>query len=99
MPFRVAISGLRSATADLNVIGNNVANSNTTGFKRSRAEFQDVFAVSSSGIAGNAVGSGVNLARVGQQFGQGNFSFTDNGLDLAISGTGFFVLDDNGSQV
>ena len=99
MAFRVAISGLRAAQNDLNVIGNNIANVNTTGFKGSRAEFQDVFAVSNTGGSGNNVGQGVNTGRVAQQFAQGNISFTDNGLDLAVSGQGFFILDDGGSQV
>jgi|LNFM01.1.fsa_nt_gb flagellar hook protein FlgE len=99
MPFRIAISGIRAATADLNVIGNNIANVNTAGFKGSRAEFADVFATSSTGVAGNASGQGVNTARVAQQFTQGNITFTDNGLDLAISGQGFFVVDDNGAQL
>ncbi|TDJ60376.1 MAG: flagellar hook protein FlgE [Proteobacteria bacterium] len=98
MPFRVAISGMRAAQTDLNVIGNNIANVNTTGFKSSRAEFQDVFAVSATGASGNP-GQGVNTARISQQFTQGNITFTDNGLDLAISGQGFFILDDNGARV
>lgn len=98
MPFRVAISGLRAAQTDLNVIGNNIANVNTTGFKGSRAEFQDVFAVTNTGGSGNSAGQGVNTARVAQQFTQGNINFTDNGLDLAISGQGFFILDDNGAR-
>ncbi len=99
MPFRVAISGLRAAQTDLNVIGNNIANVNTTGFKGSRAEFQDVFAVTDTGSSGNSAGQGVNTARVAQQFTQGNITFTDNGLDLAISGPGFFILEDNGVRV
>ena len=99
MSFRTAISGIRSATADLSTIGNNVANANTTGFKQSRTEFADVFASSSTGVSSNATGQGVNTARVAQQFTQGNITFTDNNLDLAISGNGFFVVDDNGSQL
>ncbi len=99
MPFRTAISGLRAAQADLNVIGNNIANVNTTGFKGSRAEFHDVFATTSVGVAATATGSGVNTARVAQQFSQGNITFTDSGLDLAISGQGFFVVNDNGAQL
>ena len=99
MPFRIAISGIRAATADLNVIGNNIANVNTAGFKGSRAEFSDVFATSNTGVASNASGQGVNTARVAQQFSQGNITFTDNAMDLAISGQGFFVLDDNGAQL
>ena len=98
MPFRTAISGLQAAQTDLNVIGNNVANANTTGFKRSRAEFQDVYAVSNMGLTATSPGRGVDTARVAQQFGQGNISFTDNALDLAISGPGFFMLDDNGTR-
>jgi len=96
MPFRAALSGLNAASAELRVIGNNVANSSTTGFKKSRAEFADIFATSNLGVASNAVGSGVRVAAVTQQFSQGNIGFTDNNLDLAISGQGFFVLDDNG---
>ncbi len=99
MPFRIAISGLRAAQSDLTVIGNNVANVNTTGFKSSRAEFHDVFATSNLGVASNAIGQGANTARVAQQFSQGNITFTDNGLDLAISGQGFFIMDDNGARV
>ncbi len=97
MPFRVAISGLRAAQADLNVISNNIANVNTTGFKTSRAEFQDVFAASNTGNSGP--GQGTKTARVAQQFTQGNITFTENGLDIAISGQGFFILDDNGAPV
>ena len=65
------------AQVDLNVMGNNVANSNTTGFKRSRAEFRDVFAVSNLGSPSNNAGHGVDTSRTAQQFGQGNITFTD----------------------
>jgi flagellar hook protein FlgE len=100
MPFRVAISGLRAAQTDLNVIGNNIANVNTTGFKQSRSEFHDVYSASAVGGSGDvSPGRGVNTARVAQLFTQGNVSFTDRGLDLAISGQGFFILDDNGARV
>ena len=98
MPFKTAISGLQAAQVDLNVIGNNIANSNTTGFKRSRAEFRDVYAVTNVGASSNDAGRGVNTSRVAQQFGQGNITFTDNALDLAVSGQGFFMLDDNGER-
>lgn len=93
MPFQIAISGLRAAQNDLEVVGSNIANVNTTGFKGSRAEFHDVFS------AGGGPGQGVSTARVAQQFAQGNITFTDNGLDLAVSGDGFFILDDNGERV
>jgi len=98
MPFNAALSGLNAASADLSVTANNIANSATTGFKQSRAEFADVFATAYSGISRTAIGSGVRLAAVSQQFTQGNIAFTGNNLDMALSGKGFFVLDDNGSQ-
>ena len=92
MGFTTPLSGLNAATVDLSVTANNIANVNTTGFKQSRAEFGDVFAVSTFGIARNAVGTGVAVANVAQQFAQGNVNFTDNNLDMAISGNGFFTL-------
>ncbi len=99
MPFRTALSGLNSASAELRVIGNNVANASTTGFKKSRVEFADIFASSNLGASSNAIGSGVKIASVTQQFSQGNIGFTDNNLDLAVSGQGMFVLDDSGVRV
>jgi len=99
MSFRVAISGLKAAQSDLNVIANNISNTQTTGFKKSRTEFADVFAITDLGSGSNTPGSGVRLATISQQFSQGNISFTDNSLDMAISGRGFFVLDDNGSRL
>lgn len=99
MTFRTALSGLNAAAADLGVIGNNVANSSTTGFKASRAEFADVYAASSLGASSTAIGSGVRVAAVAQQFSQGNIGFTDNNLDLAINGQGFFRLNDNGTTI
>lgn len=96
MPFRTALSGLNAASSELRVIGNNVANASTTGFKQSRAEFSDIFASSNLGVTANAIGTGVRVSSVSQQFTQGNVEFTDNNLDLAINGQGFFMLDDNG---
>lgn len=98
MTFRIAISGIRAASSDLDVIGNNVANSNTTGFKKSRAEFADVYAISDLGTSSNTPGSGVRVTDIAQQFTQGNITFTDNNLDLAINGGGFFIVDDAGAQ-
>jgi flagellar hook protein FlgE len=94
MAFRIAVSGLKGAAADLDVTGNNIANSNTAGFKSSRAQFADVYAVSNLGTVSDAVGQGVRVASVAQQFTQGNISFTENNLDLAINGQGFFVLEE-----
>ncbi len=97
MPFRAALSGINAAGEELRVIGNNVANASTTGFKKSRAEFADVYAATDGG-ASTSIGAGVRLAGVTQQFGQGNIGFTNNKLDLAINGRGFFVLDEGGSR-
>ena len=68
MPFQVALSGLRAAQTDLEVLGNNIANVNTTGFKQSRAEFADVYSITNVGGAGNNPGRGVNTTRIAQQF-------------------------------
>lgn len=95
MSFNTALSGLNAASADLNVKSNNIANVNTTGFKGSRAEFADVFAVSAFGSSDTAIGNGTVLNNVAQQFEQGNLEFTDNALDLSISGQGFFALAPN----
>ncbi|MGQ0699763.1 MAG: flagellar hook protein FlgE [Panacagrimonas sp.] len=97
MSFQIALSGLNAASAELSVTANNVANANTTGFKQSRAEFADFFPVSAFGASQNAIGAGSRLDRVAQQFSQGAVNFTNNSLDLAISGEGFFTLSDNGS--
>lgn len=99
MPFAIALSGLNAASADLGVTANNVANVSTTGFKMSRAQFAEVFAVGTQSVSSSATGSGVRLSAVAQQFTQGNIDFTDNALDLAIAGEGFFVLSDNGARV
>jgi flagellar hook protein FlgE len=98
MPFTIALSGLNAASADLGVTANNVANVNTTGFKMSRAQFAEVFAVGTQSVSSSASGSGVRLSEIAQQFTQGNIDFTDNALDLAIGGEGFFVLNDNGAR-
>lgn len=97
MSFNIALSGIRAASQDLAVTGNNIANASTNGFKESRAEFGDVFS-SSFGSSGSTIGSGVRVQDISQQFDQGNISFTDNLLDLAIDGSGFFVTDNNGTQ-
>ncbi|WP_028292584.1 flagellar hook-basal body complex protein [Oceanobacter kriegii] len=98
MAFNIGLSGINAASTDLSVTGNNIANASTTGFKESRAEFGDVYTNSLLGSGSAAVGSGVSVADVAQEFTQGSISATDNTLDLAIDGNGFFVLNDNGSQ-
>src|SRR6187402_3112201 len=97
MTFRTALSGLNAAQSDLNVTANNIANSSTTGFKRSRAEFAELFAVSPQGVATLATGNGVRVSDVSQQFAQGSIDFTDSNLDLALSGPGFFTVSDGGA--
>lgn len=99
MSFNTALSGLRAANQDLSVTGNNIANASTTGFKRSRAEFADVYANSILGSGSRTPGSGVLVSNIAQQFDQGNISITNNSLDLAVSGQGFFVLSDQGAPV
>lgn len=91
MSFNTSLSGLNAATADLSVTSNNIANVGTTGFKGSRAEFADVYAVDAFGTSETAIGSGALLSTVRQQFTQGNLEFTDNSLDMALTGRGFFV--------
>lgn len=91
--FNIGLSGLKASSKDLDVTSNNIANAETVGFKRSRAEFSDVYATTAFGKARTQAGSGVNVQAVTQQFTQGNLDFTDNSLDLAVSGRGFFVLN------
>jgi len=96
MAFDTSVSGILSASADLGIIGNNIANASTTGFKQSRAEFTDIYATSLLGTAGTSIGQGVKLNSVTQDFAQGNIEFTNNSLDLAINGNGFFRMSDEG---
>ena len=92
MSFYTSLTGLNGAQADIAAISNNVANVGTTGFKLSRAQFGDIFATSPLQNASGAVGSGTILKKVQQQFTQGNISSSQNSLDMAISGQGFFAL-------
>lgn len=97
MSFQQGLSGLNAASKQLEVIGNNVSNANTVGFKQSRAEFADVFANSLNGGGGTQIGIGTNLATVAQQFTQGNITSTNNSLDIAINGNGFFQMSSGGA--
>ena len=100
MSFQQGLSGLSAASKNLEVIGNNVANSNTYGEKSSRTEFADMYAGAMTGAAGNNIqaGIGVQVATVAQQFNQGNITPTGNPLDLAINGNGFFQTQDASNQ-
>jgi flagellar hook protein FlgE len=99
MGFSTALSGLNAASNSLTVIGNNIANSNTTGFKESRSEFVDQYADSIAGMSKLQPGSGVRLAQVAQQFNQGNVELTGNTLDLAVNGEGFFTLANSSTEI
>ncbi|MGQ9831596.1 MAG: flagellar hook protein FlgE [Thermochromatium sp.] len=97
MSFSIGLSGLQAAAKDLEVTGNNIANSATVGFKKSRAEFADIYASSFSTCRSKSA-VGVRLAAVTQQFSQGSLELTGNTLDLAINGEGFFVLRNKAGQ-
>ena len=99
MGFQQGLSGLSAASKSLEATGNNVANANTVGFKSSQAQFADVFASSLSGGGGGStqVGIGVKVGSVAQAFSQGNVTASNNPLDLAINGGGFFRMNTNGS--
>ncbi len=98
MSFQQGLSGLNAASKTLEAIGNNVANANTVGFKQSQIQFADVFASSSSfaGGGGSTIGTGVRVSKVAQQFSQGNVTASNNPLDLAINGGGFFRMSKGG---
>jgi len=92
MSFQQGVTGLNAAGKNLDVIGNNVANASTIGAKAARAEFADIY--SRAAGAGQSAGIGVSTAAVAQQFSQGNISSSNNPLDIAINGNGFFQLKD-----
>lgn len=96
MAFNTGLSGLRASSVDLDVTGNNIANASTVGFKGSKAQFGDLYSSGFLSSGSTLVGSGVKVQDVKQSFGQGNISDTGNGLDMAIDGDGFFVLNNGG---
>ena len=91
MSFYTSLTGLNAATTQLGVTANNIANVATTGFKRSRADFGDIFATSPLQKATSVVGKGTALKQVSQEFSQGNIELSGNTLDLAVTGEGFFL--------
>ncbi|AKJ69712.1 flagellar hook protein FlgE [Pandoraea thiooxydans] len=99
MSFSTALSGLDAASQNLDVIGNNVANASTVGFKEGEALFSDIYANSMSGSGNNQIGMGTRVTGVEQQFTQGDPTVTNQSLDLAINGNGLFRLNDNGTTV
>lgn len=90
MSFQQGLSGLNAASRTLEVIGNNVANAGTVGFKQSQTVFADVYASSLTGGGASQIGIGTKLSKVAQQFTQGNLSATNNPLDISVNGNGFF---------
>ncbi|WP_230370881.1 flagellar hook-basal body complex protein [Paludibacterium denitrificans] len=92
MGFQQGLSGLSSASKQLDVIGNNVANTSTVGFKESRAEFADMYASNFYGVASTQTGIGSRTAAVTQSITRGNVTATGRSLDLAINNNGFFVV-------
>ena len=99
MSFQQGLSGLNATSKNLQVIGNNVANANTFGAKASRAEFADMYSAAIGGAGSSIIGIGVNLQTVAQQFTQGNISTTENPMDLAINGGGFFQMTDERNPI
>jgi len=99
MAFFTSLTGLNAATSQLGVTSNNIANAGTTGFKRSRAEFGDIFSSSPLQKASSIVGQGTLLKGIQQEFSQGNIEFSQNVFDFAISGEGFFALKPDLSSV
>ena len=96
MSFQQGLSGLNGAAKSLDVIGNNIANASTVGFKASQAQFADVYANSLNGAGGNTAGIGVKVSNIAQQFTQGNIESSNNSLDIAINGQGFFRTETSG---
>lgn len=96
MSFQQGLSGLKASSKSLEVIGNNVANASTVGFKQSRAQFADVYANSLIGSGASQVGIGTTISTVAQQFTQGNITGTNNTLDISINGPGFYRMSNNG---
>ncbi len=94
MSFQQGLSGLNATSKNLEIIGNNIANAGTYGAKSSRAEFGDFYAAALGGSVMNSAGIGVRLAAIAQQFTQGSITATDNALDVAINGAGFFQVSD-----
>ncbi|AOI66843.1 flagellar biosynthesis protein FlgE [Burkholderia territorii] len=96
MGYQQGLSGLAGASNALDVIGNNIANANTVGFKSSTAQFSDMYANSVATSVNTQIGIGTSLASVQQQFGQGTINTTNSSLDVAINGNGFFQMSNNG---
>ena len=91
MSFTTSISGLDAAQERMAVISNNIVNAGTVGFKKGEAQFGDLYS-SALQDTGASAGTGVELTRIRSDFTQGEFQFTSSALDLAIDGSGLFLL-------
>lgn len=94
MGFQQGLSGLNASSTALDTIANNISNSNTVGYKGSATQFSDVFAASLNGSGASSIGLGTRVSTTLQSFTQGNISVTNNPLDVAINGSGFFQMAD-----
>jgi len=92
MSFYISLSGLKGAQTDLATISNNVANVNSTAFKKSKVQFGDIFAAAPMQTTSQVAGQGVRVQGIAQQFTQGTIETTDKTLDLAITGEGYFTV-------
>jgi flagellar hook protein FlgE len=99
MGFQQGLSGLSISSKNLDVIGNNIANASTVGFKNGQAQFADVYAASLQGAGSIPIGLGSKVATVVQQFTQGNITSTNNPLDIAINGGGFYQMSNTAGTV
>lgn len=97
MGYQQGLSGLSASSNDLDVIGNNIANANTVGFKQSTAQFADLYANTIATSVNDQIGIGTQLAGVQQDFKQGSFTTTGQALNVAINGTGFYQMSNNGA--
>jgi flagellar hook protein FlgE len=97
MGYQQGLSGLSASSSDLDVIGNNIANANTVGFKSGTAEFADLYANSVATAVSQQVGIGTQLSEVQQQFSQGTITSTGQALNVAINGSGFYQMSNNGT--
>ncbi|MBU0825714.1 MAG: flagellar hook-basal body complex protein [Alphaproteobacteria bacterium] len=92
MSFYTSLSGLKGAQTDMSVISNNIANAGSIGFKRSKAQFGDIFAASPTQSTKMVAGQGTRLNGITQQFTQGSYESSEKTLDMAIVGEGMFVV-------
>ncbi|MDE0783911.1 MAG: flagellar hook-basal body complex protein, partial [Planktomarina sp.] len=95
MSFYTALTGLKGAQTDISTTSNNIANVGSNGFKKSRADFGDIFG--STPMQTKQVGVGTQTKSITQQFGQGNLTTSSNTLDMAVSGQGFFAVQSGGA--